>query len=180
MVKVELFSVCAEFVVAVEHQNILDHEAVGLSGIGVVSDFFGPGGRPVGNLQILILAVDQLGPTGLVQAEDQVAVLVLVGSLNGGGISGDDGVVIDGDIEAGFLGRVDQPGRPLAGIGVGINADGVVACGRCDRCQTEQQDSSQSDGQKFSHGLYLLVLFGESSLSPFGYIIKHIRQRDKS
>ena len=126
VLEVELLAVGAELVVAVEHQNVLDDEAVGRAGIGVLADLTCPGGSPVNELEVLVNAVDDLTPAGLVEAEEDVAVLVLIGGLDGGGITGDDGVIVNADGEAGVLGFLNEPGGALGGVGVGIDADGVA------------------------------------------------------
>ena len=87
MVKVELRAVGAQLVIPVEHQHVLDDQAVGLAGVDILAHVARPGGGPVHNLQVLIGAVHQLAPAGLVQTEDQIAVLVLVGGLDGGGVA---------------------------------------------------------------------------------------------
>ena len=121
------FAVGAQLVGAVEHQHVLDDQAVGLAVVLVLAHFVGPGGGPVHHLEVLVGAVDQLGPAGLVQTEDDVAVLVLIGGLDGGGVAGDDAVVIQRDGEASGLGGILQPGGALGGVGVGVDADGVAA-----------------------------------------------------
>ena len=124
--KVQLLAVGAEFVVAIEHQDVLDDKAVGLSVVLVFADLVSPGGCPVDQGQVLISTVDQLAPAGFIQAEDQVAVLLLVGGLDSSRVTGDDGVVVNADGEAGFLGLIDKPGGALGGVGVGVDADGVA------------------------------------------------------
>ena len=126
MGEVQRLAVGAQFIVAVQHQHVLDDQTVGSAGIGILADLIGPGGRPVHQRQVLVGAVDDLAPAGLVQTEQDVAVLVLIGSLNGSGITGDDAVVIDGHGKAGILGGVDQPGGALGGVGVGVDADGIA------------------------------------------------------
>ena len=126
VIKVQFFSVSTELIVAVEHQDILNDDAVGLAGIDKLADVTGPGRGPVDNAQIFIFTIDKLAPAGLVQTEDQVTVFVLVGGLNGGSITGDDAVVVDADGKAGFLGFLDEPGGALGGIGVGIDPDGIT------------------------------------------------------
>ena len=126
MVKVELRAVGAQLVGAVEHQHVLDDKAVGLTGVDVLAHLSGPGGGPVHQLQVLVGAARHLAPAGLVEAEEDVAVLVLVGGLDGGGVAGDDGVVVNGDGEAGVSGLVDEPSGALGGVGVGVDADGVA------------------------------------------------------
>ena len=119
-------AVGAKLIVAVQHQHVLDDQTVGSAGIDILAHLIGPSGRPVHQGQVLVGAVDHLAPAGLVQTEQDVAVLVLVGSLNGGGITGDDAVIVDGDGEAGVLGGVDEPSGALGGVGVGVDADGIT------------------------------------------------------
>ena len=122
----ELLAVGAQLIVPIEHQDVLDDNAVGFAVILESADFLSPGRRPVHDLQVLILTVDQLAPAGLVQTEDQIAVFVLVGGLDGGGVAGIDFVGVQADGEAGFLGFLDQPGHTLGGVGVGIDPDGIA------------------------------------------------------
>ena len=126
VIKVQLFAVGAELVVTVEHQDVLDDKAIGLAVILVLANLVGPGGSPVDDGQVLIGAVNQLAPAGLVQAEDQVAVLVLIGGLDSGGITRDDGVIVNADGEACGLGLVNEPGGTFSRVGVRIDADGVT------------------------------------------------------
>ena len=153
--KCSFLALGAQLVVAVEHQDVLDDQAVGLAVELVRAHLVGPGGGPVHHGQVLIGAVHQLGPAHLVQAEDDVGVLVLVGGLHGGGVAGDDGVVVQGDGEAGLLGGVDQPGHALGGVGVGVDADGVAGIilgGGGDRHQGQRQGQHQQNGQQLFHG----------------------------
>ena len=150
MVKVELVAVGAEFVVAVEHQHVLDHDAVGFAVVFEVAHFISPSGSPIGDFQVFIGAADDLAPAGFVQAEQDVAVFVFIGGLHGGGVAGDNGVVIDGDGEARFLGGVDQPVHALGGVGVGINADGVVLS-RGEGAQRKRHYQRQCKSQQFFH-----------------------------
>ena len=151
-------AVGAQLVVAVEHQDVLDDQAVGLAVKLVVPHLVGPGGLPVHDLEVLILAVDQLAPADLVQAEDDVGVLVLIGGLHGGSVAGDDGVVVQRDGEARFLGGFHQPGHALGGVGVGIDADGVILGQRRDHAQAQRQRQGHDDHQsdKLFHDGYLL------------------------
>ena len=151
MIKVELLTVGTELVGAVEHQDVLNDNAVGLAVILEFADLIGPGRSPVGDLEVFIFAVDELAPAGLVQTEDQVAVFLLVGSLNSSSVTGDDAVVIDADGEAGFLCLLDQPGGALGGVGVGVNPDGIAGIIRVVRCesrhaQTQAQCKCQQNG----------------------------------
>ena len=116
MVKVQFFTVSAKLIITVEHQDVLNDNAVGLAGIDKLADVTGPGRSPVDNAQIFIFTVDKLAPAGLIQTEDQVTVFVLIGGLNGGSITGDDAVVVNADGKAGFLGFLDKPGGTLGGI----------------------------------------------------------------
>ena len=124
--EVQSLAVGAQLIGTVQHQHVLDDQTVGSAGISILADLISPGGRPFHQGQVLVGAVDDLAPAGLVQTEQDVAVLVLVGSLDGGGITGDDAVVVDGHGEAGVLGGVDQPGGALGGVGVGVDADGIA------------------------------------------------------
>ena len=126
VLEVQLLALGAQIIGTVEHQDVLDDQTVGIAGIGILAHLCCPGGSPLGELQVLILTGNHLAPAGLVQAEQDVAVLVLVGGLDGGGVAGDDGVVVNGDGEAGILGFVDQPGGALGGVGVGVDADCVA------------------------------------------------------
>ena len=119
-------AVGAQLIGTVQHQHVLDDQTVGSAGISILADLISPGGRPFHQGQVLVGAVDDLAPAGLVQTEQDVAVLVLVGSLDGGGITGDDGVIVNADGEAGVLGFLNEPGGALGGVGVGIDADGVA------------------------------------------------------
>ena len=119
-------TVGAQLIGTVQHQHVLDDQTVGSAGIGILTHLIGPGRSPVHQGQVLVGAVDHLAPAGLVQTEQDVAVLVLVGSLDGGGITGDDAVVVNGHGEAGVLGSVHQPGGALRGVGVGVDADGIT------------------------------------------------------
>ena len=150
VIKVQLFALGAQLVGAVQHQDVLDDNAVGLAVILEFADLVRPGRSPVDDLQVLVLAVDQLAPAGLVQTENQVAVLVLVGGLDSGGITRDDAVVVDADGEAGFLGLLNQPGGTLGGVGVGVNPDGVSGIVRIvvrRGCHAERQDHAQRQRQ---------------------------------
>ena len=179
--KVQLFAVGAELVGTVEHEDVLDDEAVGLAIILVFADFFRPGRSPVNEGQVLVDAVHDLAPAGLVQTEEDVAVLLLVGSLDGGRVAGDDAVVVNADGEAGFLRLVHEPRGALGGVGVGVDADGVAGVilrgfglngllgGRFRRgfrrlggrslglgaagSQREDHDQSQNESKCFLHGL---------------------------
>ena len=103
------FTVCAEFIISVEHQDVLDNDTVSLSVILVFSYIACPGRRPVSKLQVFVLSVNDLTPAGFIQTEDQVTVFILVGSLYCSCITGNDAVVVNADREAGFLGMIDQP-----------------------------------------------------------------------
>ena len=125
----QLLAVGAQFVIAVEHQHVLDDQAVGLAGVNILAHIAGPGGGPVHDPQVLIGSVYQLAPAGLVQTKDQIAVLVLVGGLNGGSVAGNDSLIVNGDVEASVFGLGNEPGGALGGVGVGIDADGVAVVG---------------------------------------------------
>ena len=145
-----------------------------------------PGGSPVNDGQVLVLAVNNLAPTGLVQTEQDVAVLVLVGGLDGGGIAGDDSLIVDGDGEAGILGLVDQPGDALSGVGVGIDADVcrvvnvhkklgyrgkilyVIALLRCLRKRMPVNVRVLSDGATLYDGNIFSIAFGIGKYSGGG------------
>ena len=153
MVEVELGAVGAQIVVPIEHEDVLDDDAVGLAVILVLTDLIGPGGGPIHNLQVLVLAVDQLAPAGLVETEDQIAVLVLVGGLHGGAVAGIDLIGVQADGEAGLLGLFDQPVHTLGGVGVGIDPDGIAGIirrkGRRDQC--EHHDQREHKSKYFLH-----------------------------
>ena len=169
VVEVQLGAVGAQFVVAVQHQHVLDDQTVGLAVILVFAHFFGPVGVPVHDGQVLVGAVDDLRPAGLVQAEQDVAVLVLIGSLDGGGVAGDDGVVVNADGEAGVLGLVDQPVGALGGVGVGVDADGIagVVFRRSKAAQAQHHDQRQNDRQSLFHGMDVPPLFFQGTFSRF-------------
>ena len=126
VLEVQSLAIGAVFIGTVQHQDVLDNQTVGLAVVLVLANSLSPGGSPVNDGQVLVLAVHDLSPTGLVQTKQDVAVLVLVGSLDGSSVTGDNGVVIDGNSEAGFLGFLNQPQRTLGGVGVGVNTDGVA------------------------------------------------------
>ena len=152
--KVQCLALGAQLVVAVQHQYVLDDQAVGLAVILVSAHLVGPGGGPVHHGQVVIGAVHQLGPADLVQAEDDVGVLVLVGGLNGGSVAGDDGVVVQGDGEAGVSRGIHQPCHALGGIGIGVDADrvvGIILGGSGNRHQGKGQGCDQQQGQEFLH-----------------------------
>ena len=109
VVEVKLFAVGAELVITVEHQNVLDNNAPCFSVILVLTDLVCPGRRPVNNGEVFILAVDQLAPAGLIQAENQVAVFVFIGSLYSSRITGNNRVVIDADVKPCCFGFVNEP-----------------------------------------------------------------------
>ena len=114
----QLLSVGAELIVAVEHQYILNDDAVGLTVILVLAYLIGPVGGEGNELEVLVLTVNDLAPAGLIQAEDQVAVLLLVGGLHSSGVAGDDFVGIKADVEASLLCLVYKPGYALGGVGI--------------------------------------------------------------
>ena len=124
VLEVQLLALGAQIVVAVEHQDVLDDQAVGQAVILVDADLVCPGRRPVDELQVLVGAADDLSPAGLVETEEDIAVFLLVGCLDGGRVAGDDGVIVHRDGESSRLGLVLQPGRALGGVGVGVDADG--------------------------------------------------------
>ena len=126
MLEVQSLAVGAELIGTVKHQDVLDNKAVSRAGVCVLTDFGCPGGSPVDQFEVLIGAADDLAPAGLVQTEEDVAVLVLICGLDGCGVTGDDAVVIDGDGEARFLSLVNEPSGAFGGVGVGVDADGVA------------------------------------------------------
>ena len=149
MLEVERFAIRAPVVSAVEHQHVLHDEAIRLAGVNVLADFVRPRRRPVHHLQVLIGAVDQLRPAGFVQTKDDVAVLAFVCLLDSGVVAGDDGVIVDGDAEARFLGGIEQPVHALGGVGVGVDADGIAGIIlRFRHCAARQR---QHHGQRQQH-----------------------------
>ena len=107
MLEFQLLAVGAELVVTVQHQNVLNNQTICSIRIGVFANLIGPGRGPPDKLQILINTVYNLTPAGFVQAEQDVSILVLVGSLDGSGITGDNTVIIQRDGESCVLGLVN-------------------------------------------------------------------------
>ncbi len=126
MLKVQRFAVGAQLVGAVKHQDVLDDQTVGSAGVSVLADLVSPGGSPVNELEVFIFALDDLTPASLVKAEEDIAVLILVGGLDSGGITGDNAVIINADGKARVLGLIYEPSGALGGVGVRVNTDSVA------------------------------------------------------
>ena len=94
MIEVQFLTLGAQLIVAVKHQNVLDNQAVGQPVILIIADLVRPGGCPVDQFQVLVGAAHHLAPAGLIEAEEDVAVLLFIGGLNGSRIAGDNGVIV--------------------------------------------------------------------------------------
>ena len=160
MIKVKFYAIGAELVVAVQHQDVLDNQTIGLAIILEGANLVCPGRSPVSNLDVLIGAANQLAPAGLIQTKDQVSILVLVSSLHSSGIAVKNRVVINADAEAGLLGLFLQVVHALDRVGVGVNADGVariVLSRSGNRNQRQNHGQSQSEGNELLHEKSLLI-----------------------